>query len=82
MHWLRWKQIKTKDHRAGHQNQASLIADMGLDAANHNRASGGRRKMSLTSPLIEQAITLFDLVSGAPISVCALVWTPAHEDPT
>ena len=28
----------------------------GLDAANRTRASGGRRRMFLTSPLIEQAI--------------------------
>jgi len=35
---------------------ASLLSDGGLDAANHNRASGGGRRMFLTSPLIEQAL--------------------------
>jgi hypothetical protein len=35
-------------------------SDKGLDAANHDRASGGGRRMFLTSPLIEQAITLID----------------------
>ncbi len=30
----------------------------GLDAANHHRASGGGRRVFLTSPLIEQGITV------------------------
>jgi hypothetical protein len=30
----------------------------GLDAANHHRASGGGRRVFLTSPLIEQGVTL------------------------
>jgi hypothetical protein len=55
---------KTKNHRARHKTRASLISDKGLDAANHHRASGGGRKMFLTSPLIEQAITRFEPQSG------------------
>src|SRR5712692_1539360 len=49
---------KTRNHRARHKTRASLLSDKGLDAANHNRASGGGSRMFLTSPLIEQAITL------------------------
>ena len=52
------EQSKTPNHRARHKTRASLLSDKGLDAANHNRASGGGRRMFLTSPLIEQAITL------------------------
>jgi hypothetical protein len=58
MQLLRWNKSKTKNHRAGHKTRASLISDKGLEAANHNRASGARRRMFLTSPLIEQAVTL------------------------
>jgi hypothetical protein len=57
---LRWKQSKTRNLGARHKIRASLISDKGLDAANHNRASGAGRRMFLTSPLIEQAITRFD----------------------
>jgi len=57
MQLLRWNKAKPKDHRAGHENQASVIADKVRDAANHSCTSGGGRKMFLTSPLIEQAIT-------------------------
>src|ERR1700730_3805880 len=45
---------KPPNHRAKHKPRASLLSDKGLDAANHNRASGGGRRMFLTSPLIEQ----------------------------
>jgi hypothetical protein len=61
MQLLRWNQAKPKGHRTKHENQASLVGDKGLDAANHSRASGGGRTMFLTSPLIEQAIALVDL---------------------
>src|SRR6266849_8058497 len=57
------EQSKTPNHRARHKTRASLISDKGLDAANHNRASGGGRRMFLTSPLIEQAIARFDRLS-------------------
>ena len=50
------EQSKTRTHRARHKTRASLLSDQGLDAANHHRASGGGRRMFLTSPLIEQAI--------------------------
>src|SRR5260370_15616237 len=52
------EQSKTRNHRARHKTRASLLSDKGLDAENHNRASGGGRRMFLTSPLIEQAIAL------------------------
>src|ERR1700693_2202339 len=55
---LRWNEAKPKDHRTKHENQACLVADKGLDVANYSRASGGGRKMFLTSPLIDQAISL------------------------
>jgi hypothetical protein len=48
---LRCGQSKTRNHRARHKTRASLLSDKGLDAANHNRASGGGRRMFLTSPL-------------------------------
>src|ERR1700722_791327 len=51
---LRWNEAKPKDHRTKHENQACLVADKGLDVANYSRASGGGRKMFLTSPLIDQ----------------------------
>src|SRR5712691_10204573 len=51
------EQSKTPNHSARHKTRASLLSDKGLDAANHNRASGGGRRMFLTSPLIEQAFT-------------------------
>jgi hypothetical protein len=64
---LRWNEAKPKDHRTKHENQACLVADKGLDVANYSRASGGGRKMFLTSPLIdliEQALALkFRLLS-------------------
>src|SRR5437667_12764637 len=47
------EQSKTRNHRARHKTRASLLSDKGLDAANHNRASGGGRRIFLTSPLIE-----------------------------
>src|ERR1022692_1338928 len=50
---LRWNEAKPKDHRTKHENQACLVADKGLDVANYSRASGGGRKMFLTSPLQE-----------------------------
>jgi hypothetical protein len=59
---LRWNEAKPKDHRTKHENQACLVADKGLDVANYTRASGGGRKMFLTSPLIDQAITQNSLV--------------------
>src|SRR3989442_8573700 len=52
------EQSKTRNHRARHKTRASLLSDKGLDAANHNRASGGGRRMFLTSLLIEQAFTV------------------------
>src|SRR6202035_3776794 len=55
---LRWNEAKPKDHRTKHENQACLVADKGLDVANYSRASGGGRKMFLTSPLIDQAFAL------------------------
>src|ERR1035437_5364542 len=61
---LRWNEAKPKDHRTKHENQACLEADKGLDVANYSRASGGGRKMFLTSPLIDQAITLKTLLGG------------------
>jgi hypothetical protein len=57
---LRWNEAKPKDHRTKHENQACLEADKGLDVANYSRASGGGRKMFLTSPLIDQAIALIE----------------------
>jgi hypothetical protein len=61
---LRWKQSKTRNLGARHKIRASLISDKGLDAANHNRASGAGRRMFLTSPLIEQGLTVkFRLLS-------------------
>src|ERR1700693_2366310 len=62
---LRWNEAKPKDHRTKHENQACLVADKGLDVANYSRASGGGRKMFLTSPLIDQAITLKTPTSAA-----------------
>ena len=56
MQLLRWNKAKPKDHRTKHENQASLVADKGLDVANHNGTSGGGRNMFLTSLLIDQAI--------------------------
>ena len=54
----------------------------GLDVANPTRVSGAGRKMFLTCPLIDQAITLKTPVT---VSVCQLdaVWSqdfrlPAH----
>jgi hypothetical protein len=47
------EQSKTRNHRARHKTRASLVSHKGLDAANHNRVSGGGRRMFLTSPLIE-----------------------------
>src|ERR1700688_1193181 len=55
---LRWNEAKPKDHRTKHENQACLVADKGLHVANYSRASGGGRKMFLTSPLIDQDISL------------------------
>src|SRR5437867_11136669 len=59
------EQSKTRNHRARHKTRASLLSDKGLDAANHNCASGGGRRMFLTSPLIEQAFTLTTPVNSA-----------------
>jgi len=60
MQLLRWSKAKPQNHRARHKTRASLLSDKGLDAANHNRASGGGRRLFLTSPLIEQAIALIE----------------------
>ena len=55
MQLLRWNNAKPNP---GHDTRpASSYGDKGLDVANHNRASGGGRRMFLTSPFIEQAIT-------------------------
>jgi hypothetical protein len=37
-----------------------LAMARGLDGANYNRAPGGGRKMFLTSPFIDQAISLIE----------------------
>src|SRR5580693_9509067 len=41
---------------ARHDTRPASPMARGLDGANYTRASGGRRKMFLTSPYIEQAI--------------------------
>jgi len=50
---------QSKTHRARHKTRASLLSDQGLDAANHNRASGGGRSMFLTSPLYRTGFYTF-----------------------
>jgi hypothetical protein len=63
----------------GHSTRTKRLSSLtGLDAANHIRASGGGRKMFLTSPLIEQAITLVD-VSAAPRRVANSSMVEAQE---
>jgi hypothetical protein len=57
MHLLRWINPRHNTPRA------SSIAN-GLDVANQTRASGAGRKIFLTCPLIDQAITRFELQSG------------------
>ena len=63
------EQSKTRNHRARHQARASLLSDKGLDAANHDRASGGGRRMFLTSPLIELAIARIDERSTCAMAI-------------
>src|SRR4029077_19274690 len=54
MQLLRWS--KAKPETTGQDTRLERhSSDKGLDAANHNRASGGGRRMFLTSSLIEQA---------------------------
>src|SRR5882757_8523638 len=52
---LRW-------HNPGHHTHERLPWSEGLDVAIKTRASGGGRKMFLTSPYIDQAITLRTIV--------------------
>src|SRR4029077_9244374 len=55
MQLLRWSNAKPET--TGQDTRLERhSSDKGLDAANHNRASGGGRRMFLTSSLIEQAI--------------------------
>src|SRR6266478_3358793 len=55
---MRWNNA---DSNPGARPQTSVFrGDKGLDVANQNRASGGGRKMFLTSPYIDQAIARFD----------------------
>src|ERR1700687_4055840 len=57
MQLLRWS--KAKPETTGQDTRLERhSSDKGLDAGNHNRASGGGRRMFLTSPLIEPAIAL------------------------
>ena len=51
MQLLRW-------NNPGAAHPTSVFYDEGLDVANQTRAPGGGRKMFLTSPYIEQAISL------------------------
>src|SRR4029077_19142036 len=54
MQLLRWS--KAKPETTGQDTRLERhSSDKGLDAANNNRASGGGRRMFLTSSLIEQA---------------------------
>src|SRR4029077_19761482 len=56
MQLLRWS--KAKPETTGQDTRLERhSSDKGLDAANHNRASGGGRRMFLTSSLIEQALS-------------------------
>src|SRR6266566_4887972 len=53
---MRWNNA---DPNPGARPQTSVFrGDKGLDVANQNRASGGGRKMFLTSPYIDQALAL------------------------
>src|SRR6266700_5003493 len=55
---MRWNNA---DPNPGARPQTSVFrGDKGLDVANQNRASGGGRKMFLTSPYIDQAIALIE----------------------
>src|SRR5438876_403755 len=58
------------DPNPGARPQTSVFrGDKGLDGANQNRASGGGRKMFLTSPYIDQAITRFDRWSVSAMAI-------------
>jgi hypothetical protein len=61
----------TQDQRATKQNRTPRIADRGWKSRKSFSTSGQGRKMFLTSPLIEQAITRFELQSGI-LSVMAM----------
>jgi hypothetical protein len=54
---------ETESPRAQHYTSV-FYGQRGLDVANQTRASGTGRKVSLTCPLIEQAITRFEPQSG------------------
>ena len=57
MQLLRW-------NNPGARHHTSVFYGEGLDVANQTRASGGGRKMFLTSPYIDQAITLKTPAAG------------------
>ena len=55
---MRWNNA---DPNPGARPQTSVFrGDKGLDVANQNRASGGGRKMFLTTPFIDQAFYTSD----------------------
>src|SRR5882724_9237121 len=58
MQLLRWSKAKPQTTGQGTRLERHSYLNKGLDAANHNRASGGGRRMFLTSLLIEQSISL------------------------
>jgi hypothetical protein len=67
MQLLRWSKAKPQTTGQDTRLERHSYQTRGLDAANHNRASGGARRMFLTSPLIEQPFTLTDpLQHSAP----------------
>src|SRR6266700_4703488 len=62
---MRWNNA---DPNPGARPQTSVFrGDKGLDVANQTRASGGGRKMFLTSPYIEQAIALRMQIRPPPL---------------
>ena len=63
---LRWSKAKPQTTGQDTRLERHSVSDKGLDAANHYRASGGGRRMFLTSPLIEQSIILVDPQPGRP----------------
>src|SRR6267142_4302397 len=69
MQLLRWSKAKPETTGQDTRLEPSLLSDKGLDAANHNRASGGGRRMFLTSLLIEQAIARIDQRSTCAIAI-------------
>src|ERR1017187_7159857 len=71
MQLLRW-------NNPGARHHTSVFYGEGLDVANQTRASGGGRKMFLTSPYIDQAITRFDRWSLRCSLTPAKVSAPPH----